>query len=39
MNPLALTTPRHFFDLLFEASSQALLEVAADPQRLGADTI
>jgi hypothetical protein len=37
LNPLALTTPRLFLDLLFEASSQALLEVAADPQRLGAE--
>jgi hypothetical protein len=36
LNPLALTTPGAFFDLLFEASSQTLLEVAADPQRLGA---
>jgi hypothetical protein len=37
LNPLALTTPRRFFDLLFEASSQTLLEVAADPKRLGAE--
>jgi Putative transposase/Transposase zinc-binding domain len=37
LNPLALTTPRAFFDLLFEASSQTLLEVAADPKRLGAE--
>jgi hypothetical protein len=37
LNPLALTTPRPFFDLLFEASSQTLLEVAADPRRLGAE--
>jgi hypothetical protein len=37
LNPLALTTPKHFFDLLFEASSQTLLEVAADPRRLGAE--
>jgi hypothetical protein len=37
LNPLALTTPRRFFDLLFEASSQTLLEVAADPRRLGAE--
>jgi hypothetical protein len=36
LNPLALTTPRRFLDLLFEASSQTLLEVAADPKRLGA---
>jgi hypothetical protein len=38
LNPLALTTPAHFLDLLFEASSQTLLEVAADPKRLGAET-
>ena len=37
LNPLALTTPRRFFDLLFEASSQTLLEVAADPKWLGAE--
>jgi hypothetical protein len=37
LNPLALTTPRRFFDLLFEASSQTLIEVAADPKRLGAE--
>jgi Putative transposase/Transposase zinc-binding domain len=37
LNPLALTTPKPFFDLLFEASSQTLLEVAADPKRLGAE--
>ena len=37
LNPLALTTPKRFFDLLFEASSQTLLEVAADPRRLGAE--
>jgi hypothetical protein len=37
LNSLALTTPRPFFDLLFEASSQTLLEVAADPRRLGAE--
>src|SRR5665213_624613 len=37
LNPLALTTPRRFFDLLFEASSQTLLEVAADPKRPGAE--
>lgn len=37
LNPLALTTPSAFLDLLFEASSQTLLEVAADPKRLGAE--
>jgi hypothetical protein len=36
LNPLALTSPRPLLDLLFEACSQTLLEVAADPQRLGA---
>ena len=36
LNPLGLTSPRPLLDLLFEASSQTLLEVAADPQRLGA---
>ena len=38
LNPLALTTPKLFFDLLFSASSQTLLEVAADPKRLGAES-
>src|SRR5450755_4645893 len=37
LNPLALTSPRTLFDLLFEATSQTLLEVAADPKRLGAE--
>jgi hypothetical protein len=37
LNPLALTTPRPFLDLLFDASSQTLLEVADDPKRLGAE--
>jgi Putative transposase/Transposase zinc-binding domain len=37
LNPLALTSPRLFLDLLFEASSQTLLEVATDPKRLGAE--
>ena len=37
LNPLALTSRRPLLDLLFEASSQTLLEVAADPQRLGAE--
>ena len=36
LNALALTTPGPFLDLLFEATSQTLLEVAADPRRLGA---
>ena len=37
LNPLALTSPRPVLDLLFDASSQTLLEVAADPKRLGAE--
>ena len=36
LNPLGLTSPRPLLDLLFDASSQTLLEVAADPKRLGA---
>ncbi len=37
LNPLALTSPKPLLDLLFEASSQTLFEVAADPKRLGAE--
>jgi hypothetical protein len=37
LNPLALTSRTALLDLLFEASSQTLLEVATDPQRLGAE--
>jgi hypothetical protein len=37
LNPLALTSRRPVLDLLFDAVSQTLLEVAADPQRLGAE--
>ena len=37
LNPLALTSRRPVLDLLFEAVSRTLLEVAADPQRLGAE--
>jgi hypothetical protein len=37
LNQLGLTSPRPFLDLLFDASSQALLTVARDPQRLGAE--
>jgi hypothetical protein len=37
LNHLALTSRRPFLDLLFDASSQALLEVARDPKRLGAE--
>jgi Putative transposase/Transposase zinc-binding domain len=36
LNPLALTSRRPLLELLFDASSQTLLEVAADPKRLGA---
>ena len=37
LNPLGLTSRRPFLDLLFDASSQTLLEVARDPRRLGAE--
>jgi hypothetical protein len=37
LNSLALTSPEAVFELLFEAVSQTLLEVAADPKRLGAE--
>jgi hypothetical protein len=37
LNPLGLTSPRPLLDLLFDASSQTLLEVAADPKCLGAE--
>jgi hypothetical protein len=37
LNLLALTSPRPLLDLLFDASSQTLLEVAAEPRRLGAE--
>jgi len=36
LNVLALDNPRLFYDLLFTASAQTLLEVAADPKHLGA---
>ena len=36
LNPLALPNPKWFYDLLFASASQALLEIAADPKRLGA---
>lgn len=36
LNPLALTSPEPLFNLLFDSVSQTLLEVAADPRRLGA---
>src|SRR6266849_2950441 len=34
---LALDNPRLFYNLLFTASAQTLLEIAADPQHLGAE--
>ena len=37
LNVLALDNQRLFFDLLFDASAQSLLEVAADPKHLGAE--
>ena len=37
LNPLALTSRRPLLDLLFDTSSQTLLEVARDPKRLGAE--
>jgi hypothetical protein len=37
LNLLAMDNPRRFYDLLFRASTQTLLEVAADPKHLGAE--
>jgi putative transposase/transposase-like zinc-binding protein len=37
LNVLALENPRCVYDLLFAASSATLLEVAANPKRLGAE--
>jgi hypothetical protein len=37
LNGLAFDNPRLFYDLLFTASARTLLEVAADPQHLGAE--
>ena len=37
LNVLALDNQRVFYDLLFTASAQTLLEVAADPNHLGAE--
>jgi len=37
LNVLALDNPSTFYDLLFTASAQTLLEVAADPKQLGAE--
>ena len=37
LNLLALENPRWFYDLLFTASAQTLLEIAIDPKHLGAE--
>jgi hypothetical protein len=37
LNVFALENPRCFYDLLFAAASATLLEVAANPKRLGAE--
>ena len=37
LNVLALDSPRLFYDLLFHASAQTLLKVAASPKHLGAE--
>src|SRR5229473_4079606 len=37
VNVLALENPRLFYDLLFTASAQTLLEIASDPKHLGAE--
>jgi hypothetical protein len=37
LNLLALENPRLFYDLLFTASAQTLLAIAADPKHLGAE--
>jgi hypothetical protein len=37
LNVLALENPRQFYDLLFTASTQTLLEIASDPKHLGAE--
>src|SRR6202030_3470877 len=37
LNVLALENPRVFYDLLFTASAQTLLEIASDPKHLGAE--
>src|SRR6516162_2287785 len=37
LNVLALNNSRWFYDLLFTASAQTLLEIAADPRHLGAE--
>lgn len=35
LNPLGLKNQRWFYNLLFQAASQTLLQLAADPRRLG----
>jgi len=37
LNVFALTSPRVFYDLLFASASETLIEVARNPERLGAD--
>jgi hypothetical protein len=37
LNVLALENPRVFYDLLFTASAQTLLDIASDPKHLGAE--
>jgi hypothetical protein len=37
LSPLALANKRLLYDLLFRASAETLLEIAADPKHLGAD--
>jgi hypothetical protein len=37
LNVFARTSPAVFYNLLFATSSETLLEVAADPKRLGAE--
>jgi hypothetical protein len=37
LNVLALENPRRFYDLLFAASAQTLLEIASDTNHLGAE--
>jgi hypothetical protein len=36
LHPLMLRNPERLYDLLFQAASQTLLQLAADPDRLGA---
>jgi len=37
LSVFALTSPRQFYDLLFSSASETLIEVARNPERLGAD--